>query len=93
MAHVISFSNHGITQKQIVVAHSNKRQNKRDMIAYQAQNISYAHKVTVSIPIPIKGSNFQVRQYNTCFGGIFGYIKLYCEKKMACPIDKIVLGQ
>ena len=34
LAHVISFSNHGITQKQIVVAHSNKRQNKRDMIFY-----------------------------------------------------------
>ena len=34
LAHAISFSNHGITQKQIVVAHSNKRQNKGDMVAF-----------------------------------------------------------
>ena len=33
-----------------------------------------------------------MRQYNTCFGGIFGYIKLYCEK-MACPINMSFLGQ
>ena len=33
-----------------------------------------------------------MRQYNTCFGGIFGYLNLYCEK-MVCPINMIFLGQ
>ena len=33
-----------------------------------------------------------MRQYNTCFGGIFGYLNLYCEK-MTCPINMIFLGQ
>ena len=33
-----------------------------------------------------------MRQYNTCFGGVFGYLNLYCEK-MASPINMIFLGQ
>ena len=70
LTHVSSYSNNDITKKQIIVAHSNKRQNTTD----------YAHKVSVSIPLNIKRSNFQVSQYNTCFGDIFGYLNLNCEK-------------
>ena len=66
---------YGITQKQIVMAYSNTQQNKGEMIAYSLQTILYFHKVSVSIPLHMKRSNFQVRQYNTCFG-VFWVFKL-----------------